>query len=74
MPRGPDVFSSILFSGIRRLFPAERAQRPEDIAATLQAALAGKRLTLLECVIAKEEMVYPMVLNGTGLTDMVVAD
>lgn len=51
-----------------------RLERPEDIAATLQAALAGKRLTLLECVIAKEEMVYPMVLNGTGLTDMVVAD
>lgn len=50
-----------------------RLERPEDIAATLQAALAGKRLTLLECVIAKEEMVYPMVLNGTGLTDMVVA-
>lgn len=51
-----------------------RLERPEDIAATLQTALAGKRLTLLECVIAKEEMVYPMVLNGTGLTDMVVAD
>jgi len=51
-----------------------RLERPEDIAPTLQAALASKKLTLVECLIAKEEMVYPMVLNGTGLTDMVVAE
>ena len=51
-----------------------RLERPEDIETTLQAALAGNRLTLVECLIAKEEMVFPMVLNGTRLTDMVVAD
>ncbi len=51
-----------------------RLERPEDIEETLRAALACNRLTLVECLIAKEEMVFPMVLNGTRLTDMVVAD
>lgn len=51
-----------------------RLERPEDVEPTLRAALASAKLTLVECMIAKEEMVYPMVLNGSGLTDMVVAD
>ena len=51
-----------------------RLERPEDVEATLQAALACDRLTLVECLIAKEEMVYPMVLNGKGLSEMVVAE
>lgn len=47
---------------------------PAQIEETLTAALAEERLTLVECVIPKEEMIYPMVLNGSGLAEMVVAE
>lgn len=49
-----------------------RIENPQNIDAVLQEAMANERLTLVECLIPKEEMVYPMVLSGHGLDDMVV--
>lgn len=49
-----------------------RIESPAQIDEVLTAALAGDRLTLVECLIPKEEMIYPMVLNGSGLADMVI--
>lgn len=49
-----------------------RIESPAQIDEALTAALAGDRLTLVECLIPKEEMIYPMVLNGSGLADMVI--
>ncbi|HIU10881.1 MAG TPA: biosynthetic-type acetolactate synthase large subunit [Candidatus Avidehalobacter gallistercoris] len=46
-------------------------KKPVDIAPMLAVALADGRLAMVECVIPKEEMVYPMVLNGSGLDEMV---
>ena len=51
-----------------------RITKPEEIEPVLQQALDNGRLTLVECLIDCEEMVYPMVLNGCGLDEMVVAD
>ena len=50
-----------------------RVEKPEDIEPALTAAIDNKRLTLVECMIDREEMVYPMVLNGSGVDEMVVA-
>lgn len=49
-----------------------RIETPAEIEEKLAAALAEEGLTLVECVIPKEEMVYPMVLSGSGLDEMVV--
>ena len=49
-----------------------RIETPAQIEEMLTAALAEERLTLVECIIPKEEMIYPMVLNGDGLADMQV--
>lgn len=43
-----------------------------EIEEKLAAAMAENRLTLVECIIPKEEMVYPMVLAGSGLDEMVL--
>lgn len=51
-----------------------RVEKPEEIEPALTEALANGRLTLVECIIPKEEMVYPMVLNGQALSNMVVAE
>ncbi len=48
-----------------------RIEKPEEIAPAVTAALAEQRLTMVECIIPKEAMVYPMVLNGSGLDEMV---
>ena len=47
--------------------------KPEEVIPILSEAISNGKLTLIECMIPKEEMVYPMVLNGKGLDDMVVA-
>jgi acetolactate synthase-1/2/3 large subunit len=51
-----------------------RIEKADEIEQKLQEALNNGRMTLVECIIEKEEMVYPMVLNGSGLDEMVVAE
>lgn len=46
----------------------------EQIEPTLEAAMNNGKLTLIECIIEKEDMVYPMVLAGCGLDDMVLGN
>lgn len=46
----------------------------EQIEPTLEAAMSNGKLTLIECIIEKEDMVYPMVLAGCGLDDMVLGN
>ncbi len=50
-----------------------RIEKPTDIEPVLTEAIQNDRLTLIECTISPQEMVYPMVLNGKGLDDMIVA-
>lgn len=51
-----------------------RVEKPEEIEPALQEALTNGRLTLVECIIDCDDMVYPIVLSGHGLDDMVMAD
>jgi len=50
-----------------------RVDTNEQIEPALQEAFANDRLTLVECMIDREDMVYPMVLAGNGIDEMVVA-
>lgn len=49
-----------------------RINRFEEIKPVLAEALANERLTLIDCQIAKEDLVYPMVPGDKGLHEMIL--
>jgi len=51
---------------------AYRINRFEEIKPVLAEALANERLTLIDCQIAKEDLVYPMVPGDKGLHEMIL--
>lgn len=50
---------------------AYRIQSPEEVVPVLKEALNNDRLTLVECVIDRDEWVYPMVPSAKGLDEMI---
>ncbi|MDW7674859.1 MAG: biosynthetic-type acetolactate synthase large subunit [Bacillota bacterium] len=44
----------------------------EDIEPVLREALSNGKLTIVNCHVTNEELVYPMVLSGAGLEEMVL--
>ena len=48
-----------------------RITEPSQIEEVLEEALNNGKLTLIECVISKKELVYPVVPNGMGLHEMI---
>ncbi|MDK2821719.1 MAG: acetolactate synthase large subunit [Clostridia bacterium] len=51
-----------------------RITKKEDVLPVLSQAMKNNRLTLIECLISEEEMVYPMVPPGAGLNEMIMPD
>jgi acetolactate synthase-1/2/3 large subunit len=49
-----------------------RATRPEELAPTLEAALAYKGVAVIDVVVSKEENVFPIVPAGANSRDMIV--
>lgn len=48
-----------------------RIEKPEDVEPVLKEALNNGKLTLIECLISAEELVYPMVPQDKGLNEMI---
>lgn len=53
-------------------FEAYRVTKQEEIESTLKEALANGKPTLIECLTNKADMVYPIVLGGKGLDEMLI--
>ena len=51
-----------------------RITKQEEVVPVLARAIGNDRLTLIECVISPEEMVYPMVPEGAGLDEMLLPE
>jgi len=49
-----------------------RISRVDEVDPVLKDALNNKKLSIIECMINCEENVYPAVLNGKGLNEMVI--
>jgi acetolactate synthase-1/2/3 large subunit len=49
---------------------AERVDKPEDLDAILQRAFDHNGPALVDCRVAREEMVYPMVAPGGSIDEM----
>ncbi|ATW28545.1 biosynthetic-type acetolactate synthase large subunit [Candidatus Formimonas warabiya] len=49
-----------------------RITKASEIDPVLKEALNNGKLSIIECVISREEIVYPTVLNGKGLNEMVL--
>jgi len=49
-----------------------RISQKEEVDGALKDAFTNGKATLIECVISPEEIVYPMVLAGMGLHEMVL--
>ncbi|GFN22011.1 biosynthetic-type acetolactate synthase large subunit [Thermanaeromonas sp. C210] len=64
------------FVGLARCYGAEglRITKQEEVIPVLQEAMQNGRLTLIECLISEEEMVYPMVPAGAGLNEMILPE
>lgn len=67
LPNNPD------FGLIARAygFAAFRIEKSEDVIPVLETALQTPGTVLIECRICKEDMVFPIVLNGQSLKNMV---
>ncbi|NLL19970.1 MAG: biosynthetic-type acetolactate synthase large subunit [Clostridia bacterium] len=48
-----------------------RISKPEEVEPVLKEALNNGKLTLIECVISDQELVYPVVPNDMGLDQMI---
>lgn len=48
-----------------------RITKTEETVPKLEEALNNDSLTIIECVVSNEEMVYPMVPNNKGLNEMI---
>jgi acetolactate synthase-1/2/3 large subunit len=51
----------------------KRVTRPEEVGPAIEEAIASKRTALVDCVVDREENVYPMVPAGAPLTKMLLA-
>ncbi|QGP91481.1 Acetolactate synthase large subunit [Neomoorella glycerini] len=51
-----------------------RITKQEEVVPVLARAMQNDGLTLIECLISEEEMVYPMVLNGAALNEMLLPE
>ena len=49
---------------------AVRVTKKEEVAEAVSKAIAGKRPTLIECVIAEDDKVFPMVPAGAPISDV----
>jgi acetolactate synthase-1/2/3 large subunit len=49
-----------------------RAERPEELAETMSAALNHKGVAVIDIVVSKEENVFPIVPAGANARDMIV--
>ncbi|MBS4024417.1 MAG: biosynthetic-type acetolactate synthase large subunit [Clostridia bacterium] len=49
-----------------------RIEGEEEIEPVLKEALSNGKLTVIDCRVSNEELVYPMVLAGAGLGEMVI--
>lgn len=50
-----------------------KIEREDEIEPVLKEALSNGQLTIIDCLVSNEEMVYPMVLAGAGLSDMIIS-
>lgn len=48
-----------------------RIEKPEDVEPVLKEALSNGKLTLIDCQISDEELVYPVVPNNGALDEMI---
>lgn len=48
-----------------------RLERSEDVYPTLDEVLTNGRLTIVDCIISSDELVYPIVLAGKGLGELI---
>ncbi|WP_338827150.1 biosynthetic-type acetolactate synthase large subunit [Neomoorella thermoacetica] len=51
-----------------------RISKQEEVVPVLARAMGNDRLTLIECLISPEEMVYPMVPEGAALDEMILPE
>jgi acetolactate synthase-1/2/3 large subunit len=51
----------------------KRVTKPEEVGPAIEEAIASKRTALVDCVVDREENVYPMVPAGAPLTKMLLA-
>ena len=51
----------------------KRVTRPDEVGPAIEEAIASKRTALVDCVVDREENVYPMVPAGAGLTNLLLA-
>ena len=60
------------FVALAKSYGAEglRISNKEEVVPALREALTNGKLTIIECVVGDNELVYPMVLNGKGLHEM----
>ena len=49
-----------------------RATRPEEVESVLKEGLSIEKPTLMDFVVEREEMVYPMVPAGAPITEMLL--
>ena len=70
MPGNPDFIQLAKAYGAKTY----RLSKNKDIEATLKEAFANGRLSLIECVIAAEDMVYPYVKTGDAIDRMVLGN
>ncbi|MBI4828196.1 MAG: biosynthetic-type acetolactate synthase large subunit [Nitrospinae bacterium] len=50
-----------------------RVEKPEEVGPSLERAIAARKPTLIDCVVDREENVYPMVPAGAPITKMLLA-
>lgn len=60
------------FVALAKSYGAEglRISNKEEVVPALREALTNGKLTIIECIVGDNELVYPMVLNGKGLHEM----
>jgi acetolactate synthase-1/2/3 large subunit len=51
----------------------KRVTKPGEVGPAIEEAIASKRTALVDCVVDREENVYPMVPAGAPLTKMLLA-
>ena len=49
-----------------------KAEKPEELEATLKEGLNSEGVVLMEIMVDPEEMVYPMIAPGGAMNDMIM--
>ncbi len=70
LPGNPDFLQIAKAYG----FEAFRIESPDACEEVMCAALSHPGPALIECILDKEDMVFPMVLNGSALEEMVMEE